>query len=343
MAHGACGCVLGLSLAVYFASVGVSLQEIFGPKFYVYFVKGWTSKGRGSRYRSVYREYIGITEKHPDERKQEHMVRASKKGAKWLDFVEIEGSPVVLYETDSEERALKVELFAVLWRMRRRYSRPYRESGKGGKVRGAWLLRTGLHKQEMDFIATAFGEKHPADEMPVLPCLRDAEVPTHFCITEEAVEEGEQWFNRVQHPADLRAHMQKECFECRCKGHVARYCPVHHHTPEAGRYKPVPKAQAKAKAKVKARAGEGLQWNYHRYSTYGGKKRCGEPGAESPGPCVYEGGDEYCAVCERKALCAAGNGGARKRKFSREKCGICTTFDAVSARCVTCKRKMRRH
>ena len=103
MAHGACGCVLGLSLAVYFASVGVSLQEIFGPKFYVYFVKGWTSKGRGSRYRSVYREYIGITEKHPDERKQEHMVRASKKGAKWLDFVEIEGSPVVLYETDSEE------------------------------------------------------------------------------------------------------------------------------------------------------------------------------------------------------------------------------------------------
>ena len=110
MSFGTRGCRVAMIMAVLFTATGTALLQIYGPTFCVYFLSGKTSKERGSKHPGSYREYIGITEQHPEERHQEHMTRANKKGATWLQFVETEGKPIVLYKTEDEHKALKVEL-----------------------------------------------------------------------------------------------------------------------------------------------------------------------------------------------------------------------------------------
>ena len=63
-------------------------------------------------------------------------------------------------------------------------------------------------------------------------------------------------------------------------------------TPEEGRYiDPEVAAAARAPARrMRAAPGAGLQRNYHKDPAFGGEKRCGEPGADHPGPCRFNGG-----------------------------------------------------
>lgn len=331
------------------ALTGTAPLDIFGPTFVVYLVRGMTSKARGSIHPPALREYIGLTERHEDERKQEHLGRARNKGAEWLKFVEIKEDPIVLYETDSEQTALEVEMFAALWRFGRKNYRPYTDEelkkGWGGKLRGAWFLRPELCGPEVRFIAMAHGEKHGVEPMPPLNCLKNDTWPARLCITKAAVAAARQWLwselVRRHHPADLVRHFGKLCFKCRSGGHLSRYCPVLFATPEAGRYVEPAVAAAVAPARPRRAApGQGLQKNYHANPTFGGKKKCGAPGAEHPGPCYFGEDDEEerCLNCDRKRQCKAGNGGAKKRRFREPKCAVCLRFNE-EGRCKKCDRK----
>ena len=343
------GCIVASALLACCALTGTAPLDIFGPTFVVYFLRGWTSRDRGAKSPGLLREYIGVTEKHEEERKNEHMGRAKSKGADWLQIVELEGNPVVLYETKSEAEALQVEMFAVLWRYRCR-TRPYRESGFGGMVRGAWFLRCKLGKAELDFIALAFGETHGVDAMPVLLCFGD-ETPARLCIKGAVVEEAKKWLRskavQDRSPPDLEAHLQKKCFNCLSGAHLSRYCPLLFATPQAGRYIEPAVAAAVAPARPRRAApGQGLQTNYHRNPAFGGTKLCGTPGAEHPGPCYFGAEDELdkCDNCGRGRICAAGNGSGRKRKFNKPKCATYPNCGPAlpSGACQHCGRKVKR-
>ena len=97
MSYGAQGCVLALALAAYFDAVGVPLLEIFGPSYVVYFLRAVVRKGVKGATFNTHREYIGFTQKPPEERAKEHMDDFRKKvtGALWLDKATIEGAPIV--------------------------------------------------------------------------------------------------------------------------------------------------------------------------------------------------------------------------------------------------------
>ena len=347
------GCVVAFALMVYFAGTGTALLQIFGPTFVVYFLRGWTSSERGAKHPGSLREYIGVTEKHVDERRQEHMGRARNKGAVWLKFVEIEGNPIVLYQTDNEAEALEVEMFAVLWR----YQRKIRErrygifpNGAGGTVRGAWFLRHHLQQPEMNFIALALGKVDGVEALPVLTGLRDDEWPTPHCITGEAVGEARLWFLlppvKRHHPADMRRHMNMECFKCRTGGHLSRYCPEFFATPEKGRYVEPAVAAAVAPARPRRAApGTGEQKDYHKNPTFDGP-RCGKQDAKHPGPCDFGAEDEHetCQNCGRKRQCAAGNGGGKRRKLRKPKCGAYPNCGPARAdgTCEHCERMVKK-
>ena len=346
---------VALILAACFTSVGVPCLGVFGPTFVVYLVRGMTSKARGSIYPPALREYIGLTERHVDERKQEHLGRAKNKGAEWLKIVEIMEDPIVLYETDSEQEALEVEMFAILWRFRKKDYRPFTDTevkkGWGGKARGAWFLRSDLCGPEVRFIAMAFGEMHGVEPMPPLDCLKNDTWPARLCITKAVAAAARQWLwsevVRRHHPADLVRHLGRLCFKCRSGGHLSRYCPVLFATPEAGRYVEPAVAAAVAPARPqRAAPGQGLQKNYHANPTFGGEKKCGDPGAEHPGPCYFgaNGAAERCLNCDRKRQCKAGNGGAKKRKFDKEKCADYPNCGPAlpSGRCMHCRRMVKR-
>ncbi len=83
-----------------------------------------------------------------------------------------------------------------------------------------------------------------------------------------------------------------------------------------------------------------MQKNYHANPRFGGKKKCGDPGAEHPGPCYFgaNGAAERCLNCDRKRQCKAGNGGAKKRRFPEPKCAVCLRFNDAG-RCKKCDRK----
>ena len=338
------GCMVASALLACCALTGTAPLDIFGPTFVVYFLRGWTSRERGSNNPGSLREYIGLTERHEDERKQEHMSRAKNKGAMWLGFVELEGDPVVLYQTKSEAKALLVEMFAVLWRYRRK--KPFC-NGAGGVVRGAWFLRHHLQQPELKFIALALEGGHGADAMPVLPCLRDDEIPSRLCITEQAVDGATQWLESEpverHRPADLERHLDKGCFQCRrcAVPHLSRDCPKNFTNPAAGRYVEPAVAAAVAPAPRRAAPGQGLQRNYHRNPAFRGTIRCGDPGAEYPAPCHFVG--ERCSRCFRCDLNNARTGGRKKRKHDVPKCNQCASFNAADE-CTVCfyKRKKRR-
>ena len=104
-------------------------------RFVVYWARGLTSTEKGSQYPGCLREYIGYTRQPAHARILDHM---RGKGASWLGFVSVD-SWRVLYETDSEDEALLVELLATLWRFAREDYIPYTtgaRKGQGGRVRG---------------------------------------------------------------------------------------------------------------------------------------------------------------------------------------------------------------
>ena len=256
---------------------------------------------------------------------------------------------MVLYQTDSEETALEVEMFAVLWRLRRQDWRPFADNNTGGRLRGAWFLRSELKQQEMGFIAMAFGEKHGVEPMPPLRCLRDAARPARLCITEDAVAAAKAWLwsalVRRHHPADMTRHLKKECFRCRKGGHLSRYCPQLFATPEAGRYVEPAVAAAVAPARRRRAApGQGEQKNYHANPTFDGP-RCGKAGAEHPGPCYFgENDDKHrCENCKRTRVCAAGNGGRKRPRFTKPKCARYPNCGPANedGECTHCERKVK--
>ena len=125
------------------------------PSLQVYWIRGKPGSGND-------REYIGYTEKLPENRKAEHVSKLVGKCATWMLPCTVYGEVVELYECgDDEELALKVELLAVLWRLKSTGNLPFKgtprkidgkvqEGYVGGVVRGACFLRPTLPKDEFE-------------------------------------------------------------------------------------------------------------------------------------------------------------------------------------------------